>query len=128
MDGTQPDWFFHASFGFGHFHHLLRLQLHPREGEPFLSEVFQRGADVIDCAVDAEEAVMNLVKHLNFNWLVLRVVFGEVQFQLCGNCFGVDGCGNVLAALVQYGQHRVVHIIVEQYDAFLRGAYKVAHE
>ncbi len=27
---------------------FLRLHLHPREGEAFLNEVFQRGADVID--------------------------------------------------------------------------------
>lgn len=61
----------------------FRLHLHPREGEAFFSKVFQRGADVIDCAVDAEEAVMNLVKHLNFNWSVLRGADKEINLLFC---------------------------------------------
>ncbi len=94
---------------------FLRLHLHPREGEPLLPEVFQGSSDVIDCAVDAEEAVMDSIESLYFNWSILCVVLGEIQFQLCGNGFGVDGCGNILPALVQHGQHRVVHIIVEPF-------------
>ena len=35
----------------------LTPNLHPAEGEPFLSQVLQRGADMIYRVVEAEEAV-----------------------------------------------------------------------
>jgi hypothetical protein len=36
---------------------LLSSNLHPAKGEPFLAQVLQRGPDMIDGVVDAEEAV-----------------------------------------------------------------------
>ena len=36
---------------------LLRPNLHPTKSEPFLAQVFHRGADMIDCVVNAEEAI-----------------------------------------------------------------------
>ena len=43
------------------FSHLrlqrIRAEFHAAEGEPFLAQVLQRGPDMIDRLVDAEEAV-----------------------------------------------------------------------
>ena len=36
----------------------LSPNLHPAKSEPFLAQVLQRGADMIDGVVDAEEAVV----------------------------------------------------------------------
>ena len=36
----------------------LSPNLHPAKSEPFLPQVFQRGADMIHCVVDAKEAVV----------------------------------------------------------------------
>jgi hypothetical protein len=38
----------------------LHLNLHAAEGEPFLAQVLQRGADMVDGIVDAEEAVVSV--------------------------------------------------------------------
>ena len=38
----------------------LNPNLHPTKSEPFLTQVFQRGADMIYRVVDAEEAVMGV--------------------------------------------------------------------
>jgi len=38
----------------------LSPNLHTAEGEPFLAQVFQRGPDMIDGVVDAEEAVVEV--------------------------------------------------------------------
>ena len=40
----------------------LTPNLHPAEGKPFLAQVFQRGPDIIDGIVDAEEAVVCVVE------------------------------------------------------------------
>ena len=50
------------------FHHCparfppqpLIPNLHPAEGEPFLAQILQRGADMIHRVVDAEEAVVGV--------------------------------------------------------------------
>ena len=38
----------------------------------------------------------------------------------------IDLCAHPVGALVEQGQHRVVHIVVEQYDAVLGTTDKVA--
>ena len=35
----------------------LRPNLHPAKSKPFLAQVLQRGADMIYCVIDAEEAI-----------------------------------------------------------------------
>ena len=52
----------------------LSPNLHAAEGEPFLAQVLQRGAEMINCFVDAEEAVVGVVELINGDRLVLRVV------------------------------------------------------
>jgi len=42
----------------------LSPNLHAAEGEPFLAQVLQRGADRIDGVVDAEEAVVGVLELL----------------------------------------------------------------
>ena len=59
-------------------HQLFRLHLHFREGEPFLAEVFQRGADTVDRVVDAEETVVDFIKSLHLDGLILGIVLSKV--------------------------------------------------
>ena len=40
----------------------LNPNLHAAEGEPFLAQVLQRGPDMIDGVVDAEEAVVGVME------------------------------------------------------------------
>ena len=59
-------------------HQLFRLHLHFREGEPLLAEVFQRGTDMVDCVVDAEETVVDFIKSLHLDGLILGIVLSKV--------------------------------------------------
>lgn len=43
----------------------LSPNLHPAKSEPFLSQAFQRGADMIHRVVDAEEAVVGVLERIN---------------------------------------------------------------
>ena len=52
----------------------LSPNLHAAEGEPFLAQVLQRGPDMIDGVVDAEEAVVGVLELINGDRLVLRIV------------------------------------------------------
>ena len=70
-------------FGGGH--------LHAVEGEPLLAEVFDAGTEVIDYLVDAEEAVVRAVEGNDLYRRILRIVLLNIQLQLCGWFFGIDG-------------------------------------
>ena len=50
------------------------LHLHAVEGEPLFAKVFDAGTEVIDCLVDAEEAVVRAVKGNNIYRRVLRIM------------------------------------------------------
>lgn len=52
---------------------FLRLHLHSRKGEPFLSEVFQQGTDVTVHVLPLESGERNQVRPFD----VGRVTFGE---------------------------------------------------
>ncbi len=83
---------------------------------------------MIDGVVDAEEAVVDLVEWLDIDGLVLGVVLGKVERELLLYLLGIDGGRNPIASFVEHRQHSVVHIVVEQHDAFLGRAYKVGDE
>ena len=83
---------------------------------------------MIDGIVDAEETVVNLVELFHLDGLVLGVVLLKVERELLLDLLGVDGGGDFLPSLVEHRQHGVVHIVVEQYDAFLGRADKVGNE
>ena len=107
---------------------LFCLHLHFREGEPLPAEVFQGGTYVIDGAVDAEETVVDFVELFHLDGLVLGIVLLKIERELLLDLLGVDGGGDFLPSLVEHRQHGVVHIVVEQYDAFLGRADKVGNE
>ena len=83
---------------------------------------------MIDGVVDAEEAVVDLVELFHLNGLVLGVMLLKVERELLFDFLCVDGSSDFLLTLVEHCQHSVVHIVVEQYDAFLGRADKVGNE
>ena len=76
--------------------HFLRqfagLHLHAVEGEPLFAKVLDAGAEVIDCLVDAEEAVVRAVELYDTYWRILRIVFLDNYFERLLNMFIVLIC------------------------------------
>ena len=103
-------------------------EFHPAKSEPFLSQVFQRGADVIHRVVDAEEAVVGVLEHIDGDGTVLRIVALQVEDELLCDVACVNMCTHSVVSLVEQGQHRVVHVVVEQDDAAFGAAHQVADE
>jgi len=100
-------------------HQLLRGHLHLVEGKPAFAEVFQRGSDVVDGVVDAEEPVVDFVEGLHLDRLILGVVLREVERELLRDTLGVDGGRHLRLPLVEYRQHGVIDIVVEKDDVLL---------
>ena len=57
---------------------LVSSHYHLRERKEFLSEIFQRGSDVIDRVIDDQKTVVDVVGLGEFDGLVLAVVLLEV--------------------------------------------------
>ena len=75
-----------------HFlHKFAGCHLHAVEGEPLLAKVLDAGAEVIDRLVDAKEAVVRAVEGNDLYRRILRVVLLDVQLQLYGWFFGING-------------------------------------
>ncbi len=114
------------SFCVSHFlPQRLNPNLHPAKSKPILSQVLQRGAEVIYRVVDAEEAVVGVLERINGDGAVLCIVALQVERQLAGDAARIDLCAHTIGAHVEQGQYRVVHIVVEQDDAALGTADKV---
>ena len=71
----------------------IRVHLHPTKSKPFLSQVLQRGTDMIYCVVDAEEVVVGVLERIDGDGTVLRVVALQVEGELLGNAACVYLCG-----------------------------------
>ena len=80
---------------------------------------------MVDSIVDAEETVVDFVELFHLDGLVLGVVLLKVERELLLDFLGVDGGRDFLPSLVEHRQHGVVHIVVEQHDAFLGRADEV---
>lgn len=100
--------------------------LHPAKSEPFLAQILQRGAEVIHHVVDAEEAVVGVLELTDGDGTVLRIVALQVEGELRRDAARVNLCTHAIGTFVEQGQHRVVHIVVEQDDAALGAAHQVA--
>ena len=111
---------FLQQFGCEHFHAV--------EGEPLLAEVFDAGTEVIDSIVDAEEAVVRAIKGDNIYWSVLRMVLLNIQLQLCGWFFGIDGSSHLVCSFGEHGEHAVVYIVVNEDNSCGGFAYTVVDE
>ena len=79
----------------------LRPNLHPAKSEPFLSQVFQRGADMIHRVVDAEEAVVGVLERIDGDGTVLRIVALQVEGELLCDVARVKLCGRPYFELSQ---------------------------
>ncbi len=101
------------------------VEFHAAEGEPFLAQVLQRGADMIHRVIDAEEAVVGVLERIDVDGAVLRIVSLQVEGELLGDGACVNLCAHPVGTFVEEGQHRVVNIVVEQDDAALGTADKV---
>ncbi len=92
---------------------IFCLQFHLGKSKPFLAKVFQRGTDMVDAIVDAEEAVVGAVEGHDGDGAVLGIVLGDVERQLMRDGFGVNLGFDGLLAFVEEGEHGVVDIVVE---------------
>ena len=72
---------------------------------------------MINGVVDTEEAVVSVLELVNGNSLVLCVMSLQVEGELLSDAAGVNLRTNSIGSLVKHGQHRVIHIIVEQDNA-----------
>ena len=63
--------------------------------------------------VNAEEAVVGVLEHIDGDGTVLRVVALQVEGELLGNAACVNLCTYPVGTLIEQGQHRVVHVVVE---------------
>ena len=84
--------------------------LHPTEGKPFLSQIFERSPDVVHGVVNAKEPVVRLRELVHFNWRILRVVFQYIGSETWRDTSCVDNCFDAIYTLVQHSQCRVIHI------------------
>lgn len=80
---------------------------------------------MIHRVVDAEEAVVGVLERIDGDGAVLCIVALQVEGKLLGDVARIDLCTHTVGTLVEQGQHRVVHIVVEQDDAALGTADKV---
>ena len=83
---------------------------------------------MIYCVVDAEEAVVGVLERIDGDGTVLRIVALQVEGKLLGDVACINPCAHPVGALVEQGQHRVVHVVVEQDDAAFGAAHQVADE
>ena len=75
------------------FPQRLSPSLHPTKSKPFLAQILQRGADMIHCVVDAEEAVVGVLERIDGDGAVLRIVALQVEGELLGDVACVYLCG-----------------------------------
>ena len=108
--------------------HLRRRHFHPVECEQLLSQVFEGRAEVIDGVVDDEEAVVVAVALPNRNGRILPVVAFEIKGQRFRDVFRDNLRRHALFPFRQHQQHRIVHIVVDEGDTFLRRTDQVGGE
>ena len=83
---------------------------------------------MIHRVVDAEESVVGVLERIDGDGAVLRIVALQVEGELLGDVACVNLCAHTVGAFVEQGQHRVVHVVVEQDDTFFGAAHEVADE
>ncbi len=83
---------------------------------------------MIHCVVDAEEAVVGVLELIDGDGTILCIVALQVEGELLCDAARVNLCAHSVGALVEQGQHRVVHIVVEKDDAAFGAAHQVADE
>jgi len=81
---------------------------------------------VVDVAiVDDKKSIVGLLEGFDCDGWVLCVVLFEVEGELLGNSFGKNGGGDAFPAFGQQGEDCVVHVVVDQKQAFFRLANEV---
>ena len=83
---------------------------------------------MIHCVVDAEEAVVGVLEHIDSDGAVLRIVALQVEGKLWCDAARVNLSTHSVGAFVEQGQHRVVHVVVKQDDTVFGAAHQVADE
>ena len=83
---------------------------------------------MIYCVVDAEEAVVGVLERIDGDGAVLCIVALQVEGELLSDVACVNMCAHTVGAFVEQGQHRVVHVVVEQDDTVFGAAHQVADE
>lgn len=83
---------------------------------------------MIHRVVNAEEAVVGVLERINGDGAVLRIVALQVEGELLCDAACVNLCAHSVGTFVEQGQHRVVHVVVEQDDAAFGAAHQVTDE
>ena len=78
----------------------LSPNLHPAKSKPFLSQVLQRGAEVIHRVVDAEEAVVGVLERIDGDGAVLCVVPLQVEGELLCDVACVNLCDHTVGGSI----------------------------
>ena len=73
-----------------------------------------------------QETIVTLFVGLHLYRRVLAVVFLDIQIQLTTDGMRINRCDYTFITLTQHQQNGIVHIIVNQEDGFLGGAYQVS--
>ena len=102
--------------------------LHAVESEPPFTEVFDASTEVIDCLVYAEESVVRAVELDNLYWWVLRIVLLNIQLQLYGWFFGIDGSRHFVCSFGEHSENAIIYIVVNENDARGGLSYTVVDE
>ena len=72
-----------------------------------------------------ETIVALLIGFHLYSW-VLAIVLLNIQFQLMADSMCIDGCCHSSITFTQHQQYRIIHIIVNKKNGFLRCAYQVS--
>ena len=83
---------------------------------------------MIHRVVDTKEAVVGVLKFIDGDGSVLRIVALQVKGKLLYDGACVNLCAHSVGAFVEQGQHRVVHVVVEKDDTAFGAAHQVADE
>ena len=84
----------------------IRPHIHFAKSEPFLSQVLQRGADMIHLVVDAEETVVGVLERIDGDGAVLRIVALQVEGELLCDAACVNLCTHsVSGSIFQNGMN-----------------------
>ena len=107
---------------------LVSPHFHLRERKKLLSEIFQRGSDVIDRVIDNHKAVVDVVGLGERDRVVLAVVLLEVQQKGLRYLSRADLCCHFWFPFREHQQHAFVYIVVNQYDPCPGGVYQLCCE
>lgn len=87
---------------------------HQGDCEPFLAEVLDGCAEMVDAVIDYHEPVVRVLEDLYIDCRVLSVMFVDVQLESLAYLHCVDCGRDSRSTFVQYRKDRVIHVVVDK--------------